>query len=134
MKEEAHPHAELFLNAGISDGVGRQHEVVVMKPDQGQRVLPSLSVPCLSNSSHRFKRSQAKLFVDGLVSEPGFSVENRPVRHAVKQRPKSSIAATVVVILENGSRLDGDRNDAVRLKSIRWSGETSRCALGNLLR
>lgn len=134
MEEEPHPHAQFLLDASISNGVGGQHEVVVVEPHQRHRLLPPLSpCPCLlSNSSHSFKRPQTKLSVDRLVSKPCLPVEHCPVRHAVEQRPECGVATAVVVILKNRSRLDGNRDNSVRLESIRWPREASRCALGNL--
>ena len=35
MQEEAHLDVDLLLDAGVPDGVGSQHQVVVMEPDDG---------------------------------------------------------------------------------------------------
>ena len=104
-----------------------------MEPHQRHCLLSPLS-PCpgLSNSSHSFERPQTKLSVDRLVSKPCLPVEHCPVRHAVEQRPEGGVATAVVVILKNRSRLDGNRDDSVRLESVCWPGEASRSALRNL--
>ena len=48
MEEEAHLDADFLLHAGVPDRVGRQHEVVVMKPDNWsltsqQKYLPKMT-------------------------------------------------------------------------------------------
>ena len=135
VEEEAHPHTELLLDTSISNGVGGQHEVVIVEPDQRNCLLSPFSRPCLlRHSPHSFKRPQTKLSVDRLVSKPCLPIEHCPVGHAVEQRPESGVATAVVVILENRFRLDGNWDDAVRLESIRWPREASRSALGNLFR
>ena len=35
MEEKAHLDVDLLLDAGVSDGVGSQHQVVIMQPDNG---------------------------------------------------------------------------------------------------
>ena len=59
-------------------------------------------------------------------------MKDGPIGHGVKERPEGSVAAAVVVILENRSRFDGNGDNAVRLESVRRPREASRSALGNL--
>ena len=35
MQEEAHLDVDLLLDAGVPDGVGSQHQVIVMEPHDG---------------------------------------------------------------------------------------------------
>ena len=105
VEEETHPDVDLLLHTDISDGVGSQHQVVVVEPHQGgpaalTSVLPD-ALQCL----------QSEVLVDLGVGLPGLDVEHGLVGHGVEQRPEGRIAAAVVVGVEDQLGLHGDGDD-----------------------
>ena len=112
VQEEADLAGDLLLLGHGPDGVGRQHEVVVVDPDDGDvvRILISSQTDdekCegggefyLLKGCHGFNGFGSEPLVDVPVGHPVGLVKHRPVRHGVEERPEGGVAAAVVVQLE----------------------------------
>lgn len=82
----------------MSDPVGGQHEVVVVYPHDGWRVSILLFLVLQEmESMNCFLR---ELFVDLDVRLPVVSDESSSVGHGVEQWPEGSVAAPIVVAIE----------------------------------